>query len=128
MLNNVNLIGRITHDLKLEKININNEQISKISLSLAVDDGKDKNGKHKPIFIPCVIWRKQAESLIKYKGKGSLLHITGKLNIQKYNKDGQDKIFTSVNVQSVLFLDPKTKDDTSTNQNQQQSVPSHYSF
>ncbi|GAK74264.1 single-stranded DNA-binding protein, partial ['Chrysanthemum coronarium' phytoplasma] len=36
MLNNVQLIGRITHDLEKQYINSNNEQIPKIDFQLAV--------------------------------------------------------------------------------------------
>ncbi len=57
MLNKVQLIGNITHDLEQQYINSNNEQIPKIDFNLAI------NNKDKTQFIPCVDFRTQAENM-----------------------------------------------------------------
>ncbi|GAK73745.1 MAG: single-stranded DNA-binding protein [Candidatus Phytoplasma asteris] len=105
MLNKVQLIGRLSHDLEKQYINSNNEQIPKIDFQLAV------NLKEITQFIPCVAFRKQAENMKKYLHKGSKIYLEGLLSIQKYtNNEGQTKINTKVILQNVIFLDNKTQE------------------
>jgi single-strand DNA-binding protein len=105
MLNKVQLIGRISHDLEKQYINSNNEQIPKIDFQWAV------NNKDKTQFIPCVAFRKQAENMNQYLHKGSKIYLEGTLSIQKYtNNEGQTRITTKVIIQNVIFLDNKPQE------------------
>ncbi|MBP5836234.1 single-stranded DNA-binding protein [Candidatus Phytoplasma meliae] len=102
MLNKVQLIGRITHNLEKQYINSNNEQIPKIDFNLAI------NNKDKVLFIPCVVFRTQADNCHKYLYKGSKVYLEGTLSIQQYtNNEGQKKTNTKVIVHNVIFLDNK---------------------
>ncbi|XXP77169.1 MAG: single-stranded DNA-binding protein [Lettuce witches'-broom phytoplasma] len=104
MLNKIQLIGRITHDLDKQYLKVNNEKIPKIDFQLAVNQTKDKVQ-----FIPCVVFRTQAENMHKYLHKGSKLYIEGILSIQKYTKnEGQKKTTTKVIINNVIFLDNKS--------------------
>ncbi|BAD04811.1 single-stranded DNA-binding protein [Onion yellows phytoplasma OY-M] len=106
MLNKVQLIGRLSHDLEKQYINSNNEQIPKIDFQLAV------NLKEITQFIPCVVFRKQADNMKKYLHKGSKIYLEGILSIQKYtNNEGQTKINTKVILQNVIFLDNKPQEN-----------------
>ncbi|MEC4559020.1 MAG: single-stranded DNA-binding protein ['Conium maculatum' witches'-broom phytoplasma] len=106
MLNKVQLIGRITHDLEKKYLTVENEQIPKIDFNLAI------NNKDKVQFIPCVVFRTQAENCHKYLHKGSKVYLEGTLSIQKYtNNEGQKKIITKVIVNNVIFLDNKPQTD-----------------
>ncbi|GAK73777.1 single-stranded DNA-binding protein, partial ['Chrysanthemum coronarium' phytoplasma] len=60
MLNKVQLIGNITHDLEQQYINTNEGQIPKIDFNLAI------NNKDKVQFIPCVVFRTQADNMFTY--------------------------------------------------------------
>ncbi|MDV3201459.1 MAG: single-stranded DNA-binding protein [Candidatus Phytoplasma australasiaticum] len=105
MLNKVQLIGRLTHDLEKQYLNSDNEQITKIDFNLAI------NTKDKVQFIPCVAFRKLAENMSQYLHKGSKVYIEGSLSIQKYtNSEGQTKTNTKVILQNVIFLDNKPSD------------------
>ena len=105
MLNKVQLIGNITHDLEQQYINTNEGQIPKINFQLAV------KLKDTTQFIPCVVFRNQAENMNKYLYKGSKIYVEGSLSIEKYtNNDGENKTSTKVIVQKVIFLDSKNKD------------------
>ncbi|MEC4559239.1 MAG: single-stranded DNA-binding protein ['Conium maculatum' witches'-broom phytoplasma] len=107
MLNKVQLIGRITHDLEKQYLTVDNEQIPKIDFQVAVNQTKDKVQ-----FIPCVVFRNQAENLHKYLNKGSKIYLEGTLSIQKYtNNEGQKKTTTKVIVHNVIFLDNKPQTD-----------------
>ncbi|QKX95226.1 single-stranded DNA-binding protein [Candidatus Phytoplasma asteris] len=105
MLNKVQLIGRISHDLEKQYINSNNEQIPKIDFQLAV------NLKNKTQFIPCVVFRTQTENMNKFLHKGSKIYVEGALAIQKYTtNDGENKTTTKVIIQNVIFLDNKPQE------------------
>ncbi|GLH61054.1 single-stranded DNA-binding protein [Paulownia witches'-broom phytoplasma] len=104
MLNKVQLIGNITHDLEPTTINTNDGEISKLDFSIAV------NIKDKVNFIPCVIFRNQADNMFMYLRKGSKVYVEGSLSIEKYtNNDGENKTSIKVIVQRVIFLDSKEK-------------------
>nr|WP_015083749.1 single-stranded DNA-binding protein [Candidatus Phytoplasma tritici]AFW98266.1 single-stranded DNA-binding protein [Candidatus Phytoplasma tritici] len=104
MLNKVQLIGNITHDLEQQYINTNEGQIPKVNFQLAV------NNKDKTQFIPCVVFRNQAENMDKYLHKGSKVYVEGYLSIERYtNNEGENKTSTKVNVQKVIFLDNKNQ-------------------
>lgn len=104
MLNKVQLIGNITHDLEPKIINTNDGEISKLDFSIAV------NNKNKTQFIPCVIFRTQADNMFTYLNKGSKVYVEGTLSIEKYiNNEGENKTSTKVIVQRVIFLDSKDK-------------------
>ncbi|GAK74207.1 single-stranded DNA-binding protein ['Chrysanthemum coronarium' phytoplasma] len=104
MLNKVQLIGNITHDLEPTTINTNEGEISKLDFSIAV------NNKDKVNFIPCVIFRNQADNMFMYLHKGSKIYVEGSLSVERYtNSDGENKTSTKVIVQRVIFLDSKDK-------------------
>ncbi len=77
MLNKVQLIGRITHDLDKQYLKVNNEQVPKIDFQLAVNQNKDKVQ-----YIPCVVFRTQADNMKKYLHKGSKIYLEGTLSVQ----------------------------------------------
>ncbi|MDV3166472.1 MAG: single-stranded DNA-binding protein ['Waltheria sp.' little leaf phytoplasma] len=105
MLNKIQLIGRLSHDLEKQYLNSNHEPIPKIDFNLAI------NTKDKVQFIPCVAFRKLAENMSQYLHKGSKVYIEGSLSIQKYtNSEGQTKTNTKVILQNVIFLDNKPSD------------------
>lgn len=104
MLNKVQLIGRITHDLDIKQISTFNGEIPKLDFQIAV------NNKDKVQFIPCVIFRKQAENMSIYLHKGSKVYLEGSLSIEKYtNNDNENKTAIKVIVKNVIFLDSKDK-------------------
>lgn len=109
MINEVRLMGYLTHDLKKEYVNINNEKIPIINFQIAVNSHTDKE-KNKPLFINCVVFRQQADNLFKYLEKGNCLYVAGSLAIQKYNdQNGQEKNSTKVMVSKIVFLNNNKK-------------------
>lgn len=84
MLNNVNLIGRVTKEIELRKTQSNK---SVVKFTLAVDDGKDGQGS-KTQFIDCQAWEGLAETIQKYVLKGDMVNINGKLVNNNYESNG----------------------------------------
>ena len=85
MLNNINLIGRVTKDIELRKTQSNK---SVIRFTIAVDDGKDGQGNSRTQFIDCQAWEGLAEVIQKYVLKGDMVNINGKLINNNYESNG----------------------------------------
>ena len=112
MLNRVILMGRITADLELKKTS---SGISVTSFSIAVDRTYVKQGEErKTDFINCVAWKKQAEFICKYFGKGSLIVVEGELQTRQYQaKDGSNRHITEVVVSGVSFTGERREQNNS---------------
>ncbi len=112
MFNKVVLIGRLTKDPELRYTSTNNLPV--VSFTLAVNrpyavQGNDRNAD----FINCTAWRKQAENIHKYVGKGSMVAVEGKLQTRDYMDDkiNAKRYITEVICDSVVFLDSKGSSD-----------------
>ena len=105
-MNNVNLVGRITKDIELRKTQ---SGISAVSMCIAINNGKDKDGNERPADFPKIyIYEKQAENVHKYCHKGSLVAISGSLKTRTWEKeDGAKGYETYVRASRVQFLETK---------------------
>ena len=110
MFNKVVLIGRLTKDPELRYTSTNNLPV--VSFTLAVNrpyqvQGTDRNAD----FISCTAWRKQAENIHRYVGKGSMVAVEGKLQTRDYmdEKINAKRYITEVVCDSVVFLDTKSQ-------------------
>lgn len=110
MINRVVLVGRLTRDPELRKTTTGT---SVASFTLAVDNRiKDANGQYTTSFIPCVVWKEQAENCVRFIHKGSLVGVEGRLNQRTYDsKDGNKVQVIEVICDSVQFLEPKKADE-----------------
>jgi len=116
LLNKVILIGRLTREPELR---YTGSGIPVANFSLAVDRPyTNQQGDRETDFIRIVVWRKLAEVCAKNLGKGRLVAIEGRLQINSYEaQDGSKRQATDVIAENVRFLDwPKDKigapDDT----------------
>lgn len=114
MINRVVLVGRLTRDPELRKTTTGT---SVASFSLAVDNRlKDENGNKTTSFIPCVVWKEQAENCVRFIHKGSLVGVEGRLNHRTYdNQEGKKVQVIEVVCDSVQFLEPKKADEETPN-------------
>lgn len=105
-MNNVSLIGRITKDIELRTTE---SGIAAVSMFIAIDNGKDKEGNDRPADFPKIyVYEKQAENVNKYCHKGSLVGITGRIKTRSWDKDDGSKGYeTYVAASRVQFLDTK---------------------
>lgn len=110
MINRVVLVGRLTRDPELRKTTTGT---SVASFTLAVDNRlKDENGNKTTSFIPCVVWKEQAENCVRFIHKGSLVGVEGRLNHRTYdNQEGKKIQVIEVVCDSVQFLEPKKADE-----------------
>ena len=108
-MNRTILIGRITKDLELKTTQSN---IPVVTFTLAVDKQfKDDSGERGADFIQCVTWRKTAENLVKYCGKGSLIAVDGRISTRDYDTDNGKRYVTEVVADDIQFLDSKKEEE-----------------
>ena len=85
---------------------------------------KNKEGEYETDFIKVVIWGKLAELAAKHLDKGSLVNVSGRLQIRKSKseKDGRTYINPEIVANEIDFLDwftgDKKKNQSSNNQNE----------
>lgn len=102
-MNQVNLTGRVTHDLQV-KVTKSNKHV--LDFQIAVRENKDET-----IFIRCQAWEKTADIIDQYATKGSNLAISGSLKVEKYqDKNGNNVEKTYVRVSQVEVLDHRKGD------------------
>lgn len=104
MINNCTLVGRLSRAVDLKYSN-NGTAIA--SFTVAVN----RFGKDDADFINCIAFKKSAEALANFTDKGSLIGLTGSIQVRSYEKDGQKRWVTEVLTNSVQFLDSKKKED-----------------
>ena len=106
MLNNVCLVGRMTHDAEL-RYTPNNQAVA--TFRLAVNRPfKNQSGEREADFINCMIWRQQAENLANWAKKGALIGITGRIQTRSYeNQQGQRVYVTEVVANDFQLLESR---------------------
>lgn len=103
-MNSVVLKGRLTADPELKNTA---NGIEYCTLSVAVDRYMGKDKEKSVDFIPCKAWRQTAVFINKYFAKGQEILISGAINVDKYDKDGETRTFTSVAVDRAEFCGKK---------------------
>lgn len=119
MINKVVLVGRIVREPELR---YTPQNTAVATFTLAVNRRfKNAQGEREADFINCVIWRQPAENLANWAKKGTLVGITGSIQVRNYeNKEGQRVYVTEVladNFQMIERNSNKTeKGKTKSNQ------------
>ena len=107
MLNHIVIMGRLTRDPELRRTG---SGIAVTSFSLAVDrdfGGRD-GGERETDFIDCVAWRHTGEFVSKYFTKGSMIVVSGRLQIRSWtDKDGNKRRTAEVVADNVYFGDSR---------------------
>ena len=106
MINRVILVGRLTRDPELRKAN---SGLPVASFSIAVDSRmKNPDGTRGTTFLNCSIFGNQAENVVKFTRKGSMVGVEGSLNQRKFDRqDGTKGSVIEVIADRVAFLEPK---------------------
>ena len=103
MLTHITIMGRLTRDPELRRTGTG---IAVASFSVAVDrdfSGRD-GGEKETDFIDCVAWRQTGEFVSKYFTKGSMIVVSGRLQIRSWtDKDGNKRRTAEVVADNVYF-------------------------
>ena len=103
-MNQVILIGRLTRD---PEIWYSKDKLPITSFSVAIDRGKDRDGKDKGADFPSVTaFGKTAELCDRYLRKGLKVAVQGRIQTGSYvNKEGKTVYTTDVVADRVEFLE-----------------------
>ena len=111
MLNHITIMGRLTRDPELRRTGTG---IAVASFTVAVDrdfGGRD-GGEKETDFIDCVAWRQTGEFVSKYFTKGSMIVVSGRLQIRGWtDKDGNKRRTAEVVADNVYFGESKRSAD-----------------
>lgn len=106
MLNNVNIVGRLTKDVSLLYT-----QTGKAVANFTVASTrpfKNAQGERESDFVNTVQFGKGAELTAQYMKKGSLVGVTGRIQTRNYeNNEGKKVYVTEVVAEQVAFLESK---------------------
>ena len=81
-----------------------------LNFSIAVDNGKDKNGERREsTWWDCSLWGKRAESLAPYIAKGSKLTVQGKPSARAH----EGKAYLGITVNELTFMSSKADGERS---------------
>ena len=107
MLNHITIMGRLTRDPELRRTG---SGVAVASFTVAVDrdfSGRD-GGERETDFIDCVAWRQTGEFVSKYFTKGSMIVVSGRLQIRGWtDKEGNKRRSAEVVADNVYFGENK---------------------
>ena len=112
MLNHIVIMGRLTRDPELRSTA---SGISVASFTVAVDRdfANKESGEKQTDFINCVAWRSTGEFVNKYFSKGSMIVVSGRLQIRDYtDRDGNKRTAAEIVADNVYFGESKRRDDS----------------
>lgn len=100
-MNKVILCGRLTAD-PVKRVTQNGKDSATFTVA-CTRNFKNANGDYDADFINCVAWGGTAVFVSNYFKKGSGIHAVGSIQTRKYDKDGEKRYATEVNVSEVEF-------------------------
>lgn len=98
-LNQCNFIGNLTKDAETRTVG----EVEVAKYSIAVNGRKDT-----VMYVDCDHWR--AGGVVEYLTKGTPVFVTGEIELQTWEKDGQKRSKLSLNVRSLQLLGSKKKE------------------
>lgn len=117
-MNNVSLIGNISTDIDLTATPTG-KFVAKFNLAVANPFNREKTS-----FLPIEIWGKNAENTSNFCVKGNKVGITGYIEVDQWEHEGQKRYKTKVVANTIEFLTPKGNGSgTQNNSSQGQQKP-----
>lgn len=101
-MNIVTLSGKATKDATLEKV----AEKDYATFNLAVYRGRNKNGEYESDFFTCDCWNTCAKIASNKVKKGTNVVLSGRLRIDKWEKDGQTRYTPKILVDNVEVVQP----------------------
>ena len=105
MYNNFTGFGRLTADPEFKPVG----DTSVANFTLATDTGYGE--RKATLFTKCAAWGKQAELIRDSFKKGNRILITGEMQPNNWEKDGNTVYDVKVNVRNFNFVEPKAQDN-----------------
>ena len=107
-MNSTQLLGRLTKDPEL-KYGASGNAYCKFTLAVNRAFKKDETD-----FINCTAFGKAAETIAEYVRKGDQFAVTGRIQVDVYEKDGEKRYSTGVMVDGFTFISKAKGEGNST--------------
>jgi len=104
-LNVVALTGRLGRDPELT-YTPSGKAVLNLDLAVAGSGGEGAEVH----WVPLVIWARTAENLASHLTKGSRVAVEGRLQVRKWEKDGQARSKMEVVAERVTFMEPRPRE------------------
>jgi single-strand DNA-binding protein len=98
-MNQITLVGNLTRDPEL-RFTPNGNPVAEFGIAVTKMKAVDKD-EWISDFFNCVIWGTAAENVAKSLNKGSRVILTGKLTIERWEKDNEKKQATKIRVMAI---------------------------
>ncbi len=98
-------MGRLARD---PEVRYTNDNKAVANFTIAIDRKYKRDGDDDADFFMCTAFGKTAEFVEKYLKKGIKVVITGHLQNDTYEKDGQKKTTTKIMIDSIEFAESKS--------------------
>ena len=111
-INKVFLAGRLTRDPEL-RYTPDGTAVANLGLAVSRQYTTSSGEKREDtLFVNVEVWRKQAEAISKYSGKGRPLYVEGRLRSRSWETDsGQRRSVGEVRADRVQFMDWVDRDE-----------------
>ena len=111
MLNHIVIMGRLTRDPEL-RYTQSNIPVASFAVAVERDFGGRDGGERQTDFIDCVAWRNTGEFVNKYFRKGSMIVVSGRLQIREWtDRDNNKRRSAEIVADNVYFGESKRRDD-----------------
>lgn len=104
-MNNFSAIGRLGANPELRYFESGS---CKARVNIAISRGKEKP----PTWVPIVAWEKTAEVLANYTQKGTQIGITGRLEQERWESNGENRSRLVCVAERIDLIEPKTHSDS----------------
>lgn len=110
--NKVSLVGRMGKKPELQTVG-NNYSLTRFSVAVN-ENYRDKNGEWKTNtqWHNVMAWGKIAERIVRILDKGQELMLEGKIVNKSYEKDGEKRFSTDIEITDFLLLSSKSLEKT----------------
>ena len=121
MYNKTFLIGRLVRDPET-RVTVSGITVSRFTIAVDRMKKRDKSPEEQTAdFIRVVCWRRLAEICGQYLKKGKLVAIEGALQIESYERDGQQRESAEIVADNLQMLDRGS--DMAVHQSSEEEVP-----
>lgn len=109
-LNKVIIIGRIASEIDHRILEESNSNLARFLLAVNKKRRFSSSGAESSNFIPVVTWRQNADFVIKYLSKGSLIALEGYINVSRYTSKTSGNIVERFEVvgEVIESLEPRS--------------------
>ena len=109
-LNQINIIGNVGNETEM-RFTPSGRPVTSFSVACNRQYKKDGETIKEADWFTVVAWGRLAELCNQFIGKGSLIHVSGRVYLHKWNKhDGTEATRLEINASNVVFLSTKSEE------------------